>query len=110
MEQLYKLVTIYRKVDDEQKLETFFASVHLQLAEQLPGLLKTELTRIYGKPGGESRFHLMYTLYFANKNDYEAAMLSEVGQQLFQALIPWAEARLLTWFNGEAFADKVSTL
>jgi len=106
MPQLYKLVTIYRKVDDEDKLETFFSATHLPLAEQLPGLLKTEVSRIYGKPGGDSRFHLMYSLYFASKADYEAAMISPIGRQMIQALLPWADARLITWFDGEAFSEE----
>lgn len=107
MPQLYKLVTIYRRVDDADKFESFFANTHLQLAEQLPGLVKTEINRIYGKPGGESRFHLMYSLYFASEADYKAAMMSDVGRQMMHALIPWADARLIIWFDGEAFAEEV---
>ena len=61
---MFKFVTIYRRVDDDNALEMFFSSTHLPLAEQLPGLLKSEVSRISGKPGGPSRYHLMYELYF----------------------------------------------
>lgn len=61
----FKLTTLYRQVDDMAKLDEFFSKTHLPLAEQLPALLKSEVTRIHGKPGSQqSRFHLMYELYF----------------------------------------------
>ena len=48
---MFKLTTLYRLVDDLAKLDDFFHNTHLQLAEQVPGLLKSEVTRINGKPG-----------------------------------------------------------
>jgi uncharacterized protein (TIGR02118 family) len=103
---LYKLVTIYRRVDDEDALEDFFSSTHLQLAERLPGLLKTEVSRVQGKPGGESRFHLMYELYFDAQEKLFEALASPVGQDLMVALSEWAEARIITWFYAESFAEE----
>ena len=87
-------------------LEAFFSGTHLPLAEQLPGLLKSEVSRISGKPGGESRFHLMYELYFASREDYLRAIASEPGQALVQALMPWGEARIVTWFYAESFEEE----
>ncbi len=102
---MFKLVTIYRRVDDEPALEQFFAHTHLPLAEQLPGLLRSEVGRIRGRPGGDSRYHLMYELYFASEEAFVRALTSEAGIALLAALQPWAEARLLTWFYGEVFSD-----
>ena len=103
---MFKIVTIYRRVDDEAALEDFFANTHLQLAEQLPGLLKSEVSRIAGKPGGESRFHLMYELYFESRETYRAAVASEPGIRLIRALLPWYEARIISWFFAEAFEEE----
>jgi uncharacterized protein (TIGR02118 family) len=102
---LFKFVAIYRRVDDELALEDFFSNTHLQLAEKLPGLLKTEVSRVTGKPGGESRFHLMYELYFASDQAFYEALGSEVGRQLMAALKPWGDARLITWFYSEAWEE-----
>lgn len=102
---MLKFVTIYRRVDDPDALETFFSETHLPLAEQLPGLIKSEVGRITGKPGGQSRFHLMYELYFESEDAFEGALASEPGAQLMQALMPWANARLITWFYAEAFEE-----
>lgn len=102
---MFKFVTIYRRVDDEDALETFFATTHLQLAEKLPGLLKSEVSRIHGKPGGESRYHLMYELYFESRLWFDRALATPTGVQFIQALKPWADAHLMTWFFSEAFEE-----
>jgi uncharacterized protein (TIGR02118 family) len=102
---VFKFVTIYRRVDDEATLEAFFSSTHLPLAEKLPGLQKSEVSRIGGMPGGESRFHLMYELYFASQEAYQEALISEPGAALIQALRPWWEAKIVTWFYAESFEE-----
>lgn len=102
---MFKFVTIYRRVDDMVALEEFFSGTHLPLAEQLPGLLRSEVGRIRGKPGGNSRFHLMYELYFASEEAFLRALASEPGIALLAALKPWGEARLITWFYAESFAE-----
>lgn len=103
---MFKFVTIYRRVDDADTLETFFSTTHLQLAEKLPGLLKSEVSRVHGKPGGESRYHLMYELYFESNEWFARALATPVGVQLMQALKPWADAHLITWFYAEAFEEE----
>jgi len=103
---VFKFVTLYRRVDDEVQLEEFFSGTHLPLAEQLPGLLKSEVSRVTGKPGGASRFHLMYELYFASEAQFEAALQSTPGVELMLALKPWEEARLISWFYSHAFAEE----
>ena len=102
---MFKFVTLYRRVDDEAALENFFSQVHLPLAEQLPGLIKSEVSRVTGKPGGESRFHLTYELYFESEARFQLAMLTEPGIQLMQALLPWSEARIITWFYAEVYEE-----
>lgn len=102
---MYKFVTIYRRVDDPDALERFFSETHLPLAEKLPGLIKSEIGRVSGKPGGESRFHLMYELYFETETAFIQALASEPGLQLMQALERWAAARLITWFYADAYDE-----
>jgi len=106
---LFKFVTIYRRVDDESAVDTFFSQTHLPLAEQLPGLRKSEVSRVQGKPGGQSRFLLMYELYFDNEQAYQAALLTETGAALVQALKPWGDANLITWFYAESWEEETAT-
>lgn len=104
---MFKFVTIYRRVDDEEALETFFSQTHLPLAESLPNLVKRELSRVNRKPGGESRFHLMFELYFESETVFQEAMLTEGGVQLIAALKPWADAKIITWFFTESFEEDI---
>ena len=102
---MFQFVTIYYCVDDETAIEAFFSSTHLQLAEQLPGLLKSEVSRVIGKPGGKSRFHLAYSLYFESQKSFEESLLSEPGIKLMRALKPWADAKLIVWYYAESFEE-----
>ncbi len=86
-------------------MERFFSETHLPLAERLPGLVKSEVGRVTAKPGGESRFHLMYELYFENELTFQLALSSQVGRKFMQALTPWAEARLITWFYADSYEE-----
>lgn len=105
---MYKFVTLYRRVEDDQSLEQFFNQTHLPLAEQLPGLMRREVSRISHKPGGESRFHLMFELYFLSQKSFEVAMATPTGIQLIEALMPWAEAKIITWFFADSFLEDMA--
>lgn len=104
---MFQFTTLYYRVDDEETLESFFSSTHLQLAEKLPGLVKSEVSRISGQPGGESRFHMAYSLYFATEQSFYQSIASESGVKLMQALKSWADARLITWYYAESFEEIV---
>ena len=105
---MFKFVTIYRRVEDEEALESFFSTIHLPLAEQLPGLMKSEVSRITGKPGGESRFHLMYELYFESADIFFESIESEAGQKLLPRLKEWGDAKLITWFYAESWEEETA--
>ena len=102
---MFKFVTIYRQVEDSTAIDNFFSETHLQLAEKLPGLIQSEVSRVHGKPGGESRFYLMYELYFESRDSFETTLKTKVGIQLVQALMPWAEEKLITWFYSDTFME-----
>ncbi|MDX1415675.1 MAG: EthD family reductase [Candidatus Promineifilaceae bacterium] len=104
---MFQFTTIYYRVDDEETLEKFFSKTHLQLAEKLPGLVKSELNRILGQPLGESRYHLAYSLYFATEHSFYLSLASEPGIALMQALTPWVEAKLITWYFADSFEEFV---
>jgi uncharacterized protein (TIGR02118 family) len=103
---MFKFVTLYYRVDDEPLLEEFFSLTHLPLLESLPGLRRKEISRTTGKPGGESRFHLMVEAYFASDDDFIQALASASGQKLMAALKPWADQRLITWFYADTFSEE----
>ena len=105
---MYQFVTLYYQVDDVELLDEFFSGTHLQLAEQLPGLIKSEVAQITGKPGGQSRFHMAYSLYFEDAEAFGQALMSEPGVQLMQALKEWDDAGLVAWYYADAFEETTS--
>jgi uncharacterized protein (TIGR02118 family) len=108
---MHKLTILYRQTEDNSQTDDFFSRINLPMAEQLPGLLSTELSRTAGKPqGAESRFYIMYELYFANQQTCYAAMQSDMGRAMTLALQPWAEARVVSWFYAETFSADAPTL
>ncbi len=105
---MFKFVTLYRQVDDDISLDNFFAQVHLPLAERLPGLRKRETARVNGKPGGESRFYLMYELYFDSEAAWFEALQTPTGVELIRALLPWAEAKIVSWFYADTYEAEMT--
>lgn len=105
---VFKFVTLYRRVDDEISLDNFFHEVHLPLAESLPGLRKRELARVTSKPGGESRYYLMFELYFDSEEAWLEALATRAGVDLIRELLPWAEARIITWFYAETYEEDMA--
>jgi uncharacterized protein (TIGR02118 family) len=101
-----KFVVVYYRVDDEAALEQFYNATHLPLVEQLPGLLKLEVSRVTGQPTGLSRFHLMVEAYFATEDSLRRALISPQGLQMMDALRVWADAKLLIWFYADAFEEE----
>lgn len=102
---MFKFVTLYRKVDDPDAINQFFSSTHLPLAEQLPGLIKTEVSWVKGKPGGQSRFYLMYEQYFESVDMWRASLVSEPGMEMIKALKPWGDQKIITWFFAETYEE-----
>ena len=102
---MHKFVVIYYRVDDERALEEFFSGTHLPLMEQLPGLLGREVSRVVGQPLGQSRYHLMVEAYFQSPGTMLSGLASPPGVALMNALRPWAENKLLTWFYSDAFRE-----
>lgn len=102
---MYKFVVVYYRVDDEATLEDFYMGTHLPLVEQLPGLVKLEVSRVSGQPTGQSRFHLMVEAYFANDNAMRQALISPTGLQMMDALRVWADAKLLVWYYADSFEE-----
>lgn len=101
---MYKFTVLYYRVDDELAQEDFFSSTHLPLLEGLPGLRAVEVSRVLGQPMGQSRFVLTVEAYFDNQPALEAALMTATGMSLMNALRPWADARLITWYYADSFS------
>jgi uncharacterized protein (TIGR02118 family) len=83
--------------------EERFSNQFLPQAEQLPGLRRTEVTRILGAPGTTERgYYLEYEWYFDDLETLEAAMTSPAGQQLARQVETFGRDQVIL-FYGEVY-------
>ncbi len=106
---MVKLIALYKKPADVQAFEEHYANVHLPLVEKIPGLRKTELSRITGAPRGEAPFYMMYEMYFDDMNAYNRAMASEENKAAGKDLMSFARdlvtLMIADAYEGEARKD-----
>jgi len=77
---MVKWVAVYRKPDDVEAFDKHYNEVHAPLAAKMPGLLKMEVSKIYGTPVGESDLHLIAEMYFESKEALLEALSSTEGR------------------------------
>ncbi|MCL6517271.1 EthD family reductase [Alicyclobacillus sp.] len=74
---MVKLVVLYRQPADRAAFDHHYETVHLPLAQRIPGLERLEVTRIRGDAaGGEAPYYLLAELYFRDEEAYRQAMAS----------------------------------
>jgi uncharacterized protein (TIGR02118 family) len=77
-----KLTVVYTKPADPEAFDRHYHDVHLPIVARWPGLLRTELARVSGGPGGmSSPYHLITELYFPDRGALDAALGSEAGRE-----------------------------
>jgi uncharacterized protein (TIGR02118 family) len=100
---MIKLTILYRKPDDLSAFEAFYIP-NLALMERIPGVIRREVSVVYGAPGGEAAYHRMLELYFEDKDTLTTGMTSEAGQAAGHHLMQHA-AQLAELFFSEVFEE-----
>ena len=77
---MVKLIALYKKPADVKAFDEHYFQTHLPLADKIPGLRRTEVSRVTGSPAGESEYYLMAELYFDNMEALRAVMSSPEGK------------------------------
>jgi uncharacterized protein (TIGR02118 family) len=103
---MIKLIALYKKPADVEAFEQHYANVHLKLVEKIPGLRRTEWTRITASPTGEAPYYMMYEMYFDDMAAYKAAMKSEENKAAGRDLMSFAKD-IVTLMVAESYEDEV---
>ncbi len=106
---MIKLIALYKKPADVEAFEEHYANVHLKLVEKIPGLRKTEWTRITASPTGEAPYYMMYEMYFNDMDAYRAAMKSEENKAAGKDLMSFAKD-IVTLMVAESYEDDVKMI
>ena len=72
---MHKLIALYKQPEDPKAFDEAYFGTHIPLIEKVPGLIKTELTRINHTMRGDG-FYLVGVLYFEDEAAFKAGMTS----------------------------------
>lgn len=71
-----KLLALYEAPGEADLFMEHFRTVHLPLIDKIPGLVRTEVTRIERMLLGKTAFFLLAEMYFADDDSFRTAMHS----------------------------------
>jgi uncharacterized protein (TIGR02118 family) len=97
---MVKFVALYKTPQDREEFEKHYFDVHVPLVAKIPGLIKTEITRLSGFPGMDSKFFLMAEMYFETMDKLNEGMASIEGRAAGKDLIGFAKDYVVL-MNGE---------
>ncbi len=103
---MIKLIALYKKPANVDAFEEHYANVHVPLVEKIPGLRKTEWTRMLAAPDGTAPYYMMYEIYFENMATYQAALQSPENKAAAKDLMTFAGG-LVTLLLAESYEDEV---
>ena len=96
---MVKLVAIYKTPSDIADFEKHYFETHMPLVEKIPGLLKTEVSKLSGMPGQDSRYHLMAEMYFEDMDQLNAGMASPEGKTTARDLMSFAKEYVIMFYG-----------
>lgn len=97
-----KIMALYRMPPDVDAFMAHYRGTHLPLTERIPGLLRTEVTRVTRTLAGEEGNYLLAELYFDDEA-FGPAMRSAENAATGADLANFAEG-LVTVMAGEVLA------
>jgi len=71
---MVKLVALYKTPADIESFEKHYYEIHMPLVEKMPGLLKSEVSKLTPMPGAENKYHMMAEMYFEDMDKLNESM------------------------------------
>lgn len=96
---MVKLIAMYKTPSDITEFEKHYYEIHMPLIEKMPGLLRTEVSKISGMPGQESKYHMMAEMYFENMDKLNESMASPEGKAAGKDLMSFAKDYVIMMFG-----------
>lgn len=103
---MIKLIALYKKPADVEAFEQHYTQIHIPLIEKIPGIRKTEWSRITASPTGEAPYYMLYEMYFDNIEAYKVAMKSEENRIAGKDLMSFAKD-IVTLMIADAYEDEI---
>lgn len=102
---MMKLTVLYSPPAQVEEFEAHYLSVHMPLAESIPGLVRAETSLVVGTPDGSAApYHRIAELYFEDQDAMGAGFASDPGRRTA------ADAQQLAASTGSTVTMLVGTL
>lgn len=95
-----KMIALYKAPGDADAFMDHYKTTHMLLVEKIPGLVKTELTRIDRTFMGDQGNFLIAEMYFEDEESFKAALKSPENAATGADLTNFAEG-IVTVMIGE---------
>jgi uncharacterized protein (TIGR02118 family) len=96
---MVKLIAMYKTPSDIEEFEKHYFEVHMPLIEKMPGLLKSEVSKLTPMPGQEIKYHMMAEMYFENMDSLNESMASPEGKAAGKDLMSFAKDYVIMMFG-----------
>lgn len=88
---MVKLVAIYKTPQDKEMFDKHYSEVHMPLVAKIPGLIKSEVSKLKALPGTESGFYMITEMYYEGMDAFNAAMGSSEGKASARDIVNFAK-------------------
>jgi uncharacterized protein (TIGR02118 family) len=105
---MIKLIALYKKPADVEAFEEHYTRIHIPLVEKIPGIRKTEWSRITASPTGEAPYYMIYEMYFDNMEAYKVAMKSDENKAAGKDLMSFAKD-VVTFMVADAYEGEIKS-
>lgn len=96
---MVKLIAMYRTPADAEEFDKHYFEVHMPLIYKMPGLLKTEVSRLSGMPGQDTKYHIMAEMYFESMDKLNESLASAEGKAAGKDLMSFAKDYVIMMFG-----------
>ncbi len=91
---MIKLVAMYKTPADIEMFEKHYFEKHMPIVDKIPGLLKSEVSKLKILPGTESEYYMMTEMYYEDMDSFNAAMATPEGKASARDIVNFAKDRV----------------
>jgi uncharacterized protein (TIGR02118 family) len=91
---MVKLIALYKTPADAEAFDKHYNEVHMPLVAKIPGLIKSEVSKLKVLPGTTADFYMMTEMYYENMDSFNAAMGSAEGKASARDLMNFAKGNV----------------
>ena len=88
---MIKLIALYKTPGDKEQFDKHYFEVHMPLVAKIPGLVKSEVSKLKSLPGTESGYYIITEMYYDDMDSFNAAMASPEGKATAKDLVNFAK-------------------